>query len=259
MKKQSIAVLRDLIFTGKLTQTEIEALKNDSRKGVQLLLKQYEQKQKQQEQLERNHIQLQSFETYLHHSGKNYIAGIDEAGRGPLAGPVVAAAVILPNNNQLIGLNDSKLLTEKKRNQFAARIKEEAISYGISVVNNAEIDRINVSEATKSAMLHSVRKLSVTPDHLLIDAVELSEREGIPCPANAIINGDERSISIAAASILAKVTRDAIMEELHTEAPAYDFRANKGYPTKQHLEMLRKHGASTYHRRSFAPVRNSIS
>lgn len=256
MEKKSIAVLRDLIFAGKLTEEETAALKGDSRKGVQKLLRRHGQIREHQEQLEKKYIEMQCFERELYQSGCDHIAGIDEAGRGPLAGPVVAAAVILPKDIQIIGLNDSKLLNEEKRNMFYDKIKKEAISYGISIVGNEVIDDINIYEATKTAMHHAIGKLSPVPDHVLIDAVELS---GLPCPANAIIKGDGRSISIAAASILAKVTRDRVMAELHEASPEYDFLTNKGYGTKHHLEMLKTRGATIHHRRSFSPVRDSLS
>lgn len=256
LSKLSIADLSDLLFSGKLDEDGIEALKDDPRKGARQLFERYERHQTEQAQLKEKHTQMQSFERALYQSGCQYIAGIDEAGRGPLAGPVVAAAVILPQNNALIGLDDSKLLNAEKRNIFAAKIKKEAISYGLSIVNNQVIDQINIYQATKNAMFHAIRKLRISPDHVLIDAVELN---GLSCPSSSLIKGDARSISIAAASVLAKVTRDAIMADLHKETPGYDFLTNKGYPTKQHLEALRKHGVSVFHRRSFAPVKNSIS
>ncbi|HLQ70237.1 MAG TPA: ribonuclease HII, partial [Bacillota bacterium] len=207
MKEKSITMLRELIFKGHLTQKELDELKNDPRKGVQKLLLSYEKRQIYQKKQEKKYMEMQYFEQKLQQSGFHYIAGIDEAGRGPLAGPVVAAAVILPKNIKLIGLNDSKLLSEEKRNMFFDKIKAEAISYGISVVSNEVIDDINIYEATKMAMRHAVDKLSVRPEYVLIDAMELGD---LSCPEKAIIKGDQRSISIAAASVLAKVTRDQI-------------------------------------------------
>lgn len=256
LNKQSIAELRDLLFSEKLATNDIEALKNDSRKGVQQLLNRYNRKQKEQAQLEEKHNLMQTFERALYQSGCRNIAGIDEAGRGPLAGPVVAAAVILPKNNPLIGLDDSKSLNAEKRNRFAEMIKKEAVSYSIAVVDNQVIDEINIFQATQKAMGYAIQKLNTSPDHILIDAVEL---DGLPCPASSIVKGDARSISIAAASVLAKVTRDAIMAELHREVPVFDFLTNKGYPTRQHMETLREQGASVHHRKTFAPVKNSIS
>lgn len=255
MKKQSIAMLRNLIFDDSLTDKELHELQSDNRKGVQMLLHRLEQKKKYQKQLEEKYIEMQYFERKLYQSGYNYIAGIDEAGRGPLAGPVVAAAVILPEDVQLIGLDDSKLLNEEKRNMFFDKIKEEAISYGISIVDNEMIDDINIYEATKTAMRRAVDQLSTKLDYVLIDAMELGD---LSCPEKAIIKGDQRSISIAAASVLAKVTRDRIMAKLHEETPEYDFLTNKGYGTKHHIEALRKKGATIHHRKSFAPVRDHL-
>src|SRR5699024_8505358 len=175
MKEKSITMLRELIFKGHLTQKELDELKNDPRKGVQKLLLSYEKRQIHQKQQEKKYMEMQYFEQKLQQSGCHYIAGIDEAGRGPLAGPVVAAAVILPKNIKLIGLNDSKLLSEEKRNMFFDKIKAEAISYGISIVSNEVIDDINIYEATKMAMRHAVDKLSVRPEYVLIDAMELGD------------------------------------------------------------------------------------
>lgn len=248
-------MLRDDIFSERISENELNVLKKDSRKGVQKLIQQYEKKRKQQELLKEKYVEMQYFERSLRESGSKNIAGIDEAGRGPLAGPVVAAAVILPEDSQLIGLNDSKLINEEKRNMFYDKIKKEAISYGISIVSNDVIDEINIYEATKTAMCQSVDKLTIMPDHVLVDAVELDR---LQCPSSAIIKGDQRSISIAAASILAKVTRDYIMAQLHDEIPEYDFITNKGYATKHHLETLKKIGVTMHHRKTFAPVRTCL-
>lgn len=255
MKKQTIAMLRDLILTGKLTEDEIAGLENDSRKGVQKLLRSYRQMQKQQKHLKEKYEKMLYFERELYQGGCEYIAGIDEAGRGPLAGPVVAAAVILPRDSHLEGLNDSKLLTEAQRNMFFEKIKEVAICYSIAIIDSDVIDDINIYEATKSAMRQAIHTLDVSPDHVLVDAVEL---DGLTHPTSAIIKGDSRSISIAAASVLAKVTRDGIMAELHAETPEYDFLSNKGYGTKHHLQTLREKGATIHHRKTFAPVRDCL-
>src|SRR5699024_6304476 len=201
-----------------------------------------------QMQLEKNYKQMQVIESKLKGEGYKAIAGVDEAGRGPLAGPVVAACVILPDDFKLLGLTDSKQLDKYKRAHFYHVIKEEAISYHISVINNNIIDDINIFEATKRAMRESVNGLVKQPDYVLIDAVKL---KGLAAPTESIIKGDQKSITIAAASILAKVTRDHYMEELHQLFPMYAFSENKGYGTKRHVEMLREHGISPYHRQSF--------
>src|SRR5699024_495880 len=171
--------------------------------------------------------------------GKQFIAGVDEAGRGPLAGPVVAAAVILPPGVPFIGLDDSKQLTESQREYFFKRIKEEAISYSVHIVSNKQIDEMNILQATKRAMYKAIDGLDQSPDHILIDAVPLPK---LTCTSEVIIKGDANSTSIAAASVLAKVTRDHIMREIDTEYPAYDFRSNMGYGTKKHIESLQKFG-----------------
>ncbi len=177
-----------------------------------------------------------------------YIAGVDEVGRGPLAGPVVTAAVILPEDFSILGVNDSKKLSEKRRNELFDQIKDKAICYSIGIRDNNEIDRINILEATKEAMLEAVRNLAVKPDHVLIDALTLKD---LDIPQTGIIKGDANSVSIAAASILAKVTRDRMMVAYHDEYPDYAFDKNKGYGTKAHYEGLDKAGVSPIHRRSF--------
>ncbi len=177
-----------------------------------------------------------------------YIAGIDEVGRGPLAGPVVAAAVILPKDFDVLGVNDSKKLSEKRRDELYEAIMDKAVSVGIGLRDNYEIDKINILEATKEAMLQAVDELEVKPDHLLIDALKLDDSD---IPQTAIIKGDENSISIAAASIIAKVTRDRMMTEYSRKYPDYAFEKNKGYGTKAHYEGLDRVGISDIHRRSF--------
>src|SRR5699024_10436985 len=161
--------------------------------------------------------------------GKRYVAGVDEVGRGPLAGPVVAAAVILPENFQLMGLNDSKQLTEEEKNEFYNIIREQAISYSVEMVESTLVDTMNILGATKFAMKQAVQHLDQTPDHVLVDAVQI---EGLTQSQETIIKGDERSVSIAAASILAKVERDRLMRELHHAYPVYGFNSNMGYGTK---------------------------
>lgn len=196
------------------------------------------------------------FEAMLHyerHSGAHLIAGIDEAGRGPIAGDVVAAAVILPKDFQLLGLNDSKQLSHEKRMAFRAYIMAHA-HYGIGAASPEEIDAINIYEATKLAMIRAVNALHVKPEHLLIDAMTLDTS----IPQTKIIKGDAHSVSIAAASILAKTERDITMQKLHEKYPMYGFSRHKGYGTKQHIEALKTYGASAYHRKTFEPVTTII-
>ena len=193
---------------------------------------------------------LYKYENELWDKGINLIGGIDEVGRGPLVGPVVTACVILPKDFKCPGLTDSKKLSEKKRNEYYDYIKSYALSIGIGIKSNKEIDEYNILEATKKAMKESIYNGSIIPEHVLIDAVKLD----LDIPSTSIIKGDAKSISIAAASVIAKVTRDAMMYELDKKYPEYDFKSNKGYGTKRHIEALEKYGYLDEHRLSFKPV-----
>lgn len=192
---------------------------------------------------------MKEYENELYNKGIKYIAGVDEVGRGPLVGPVVTAAVILPVDFYDERINDSKKVTEKKREILYDVIMENAVSVGIGMSSSEVIDEINILEATKKAMKEALNNLSVKPEHVLIDAVKLD----IDIPSTSIIKGDAKSQSIAAASIMAKVTRDRMMYELDKEHPEYDFAHNKGYGTKKHIEAIRKYGILKEHRKSFAP------
>lgn len=183
----------------------------------------------------------------------SYICGIDEAGRGPLAGPVVAGAVILPKGKRILYVNDSKKLSEKKRNELYDVIKEEALSYGIGIVSPERIDEINILQATYEAMRQAVSQLNVLPDILLNDAVTIP---GIDVRQIPIIKGDAKSLTIASASILAKVTRDRIMTEYDSLYPEYGFAKHKGYGTKAHIEAIKEYGACPIHRKTF--IKNFI-
>lgn len=191
------------------------------------------------------------FETEARRRGYRLIAGVDEAGRGPLAGPVVAAAVVLPRRFRLPGLNDSKVLPESDREQLFDEITRRAVGIGLGQASPQEIDELNILEATRLAMTRAIRALAPPPDFVLIDALALP---ALPFPQRAIIKGDGLSPSIAAASILAKVTRDRFMQELHRQFPRYHFERHKGYPTPEHLRLLAEYGPCTVHRVSFAPV-----
>ena len=191
---------------------------------------------------------MSSFEQELRAQGKQFIAGVDEAGRGPLAGPVAAAAVILPPDAYLPGLNDSKQLSEKSRLELEQQIKEQALAWACAIVNHRVIDRINILETTKLAMEKALAKLEQRPDFLLIDG---TIRLPIEMEQEALIKGDGRSVSIAAASILAKCTRDRMMLQMDRRFPEYQFAKHKGYPTPLHKQLLREYGPSPIHRRSF--------
>ena len=184
-----------------------------------------------------------------------YIAGADEAGRGPLVGAVVAAAVILDESNPISGLNDSKKLSEKKRETLALEIRSRALSWSVVSVEADEIDRINILQASLLAMKRAIESLSVSPDIALIDGNKCPD---LACRVEAIVKGDSRVAAISAASILAKVERDRQMRELHEQYPEYEFDRHKGYPTKIHMELLNRHGPCPLHRKSFGPVRKLI-
>lgn len=213
-----------------------------------------EKLRKQQEKLAKEIARTEEMSIYeKKYSDFQAICGIDEVGRGPFAGPVVAAAVILPKDNPILYLNDSKKLTEKKREALYDEIMEKAVAVGIGLVSPQRIDEINILQATYEAMREAIAKLSVRPDLLLNDAVTIPEVDIKQVP---IIKGDAKSVSIAAASIIAKVTRDRLMVEYDEVLPGYDFASNKGYGTKAHIEGLQKYGPTPIHRMSF--IKNHV-
>ena len=193
---------------------------------------------------------MYEYEQELYEKGIELIGGIDEVGRGPLIGPVVTACVILPKNYILEGLTDSKKLSEKKREKFYDILMKDAISIGIGIVDEKEIDKVNIYQATKEAMAQAVDNMEIKPEHILVDAMPLE----LEIPTTSIIKGDAKSITIAAASVIAKVTRDRMLDELDKIYPMYDLKHNKGYPTKKHLEKIEKYGITKYHRLSYGPV-----
>lgn len=202
------------------------------------------------ESFEKNRIhELQAYERQLRENGTVCIAGIDEAGRGPLAGPVVAAAVIFPNNAEICGINDSKLLSAKQREMLFTKIYEQANSIEIGIVDEHLIDEINILQATFLAMKTAIAKLQTTPQHVLVDG--RMTVPGLGIPQTAIPKGDRKCFSIAAASIIAKVTRDRMMVEYDFQFPQYGFAQHKGYPTKQHIKAIMAHGYCSIHRKSF--------
>lgn len=200
---------------------------------------------------QKNTTNLYAFEEELEDKGYKHVAGVDEVGRGPLAGPVVVAAVILPQNKRIKGINDSKKLSEKKREELYKVIMKEALAVSIAYVYEDVIDKINIYEATKQGMLEAISKLEIKPDHVLIDAMPLRELE---IEHTSIIHGDALSASIGAASIVAKVTRDHFMEKMDFKYPNYGFARHKGYCTKEHLKALEQYGPCEIHRKSFSPV-----
>lgn len=201
-------------------------------------------------------VDLYENEKRLWNEGYENIAGCDEAGRGPLFGPVVCASVILPHDFMLEGLNDSKKLTEKKREEYFPIIMEKALSVGVSIVSAKEIDKINIYEASRQGMLRAIDSMNIKADYVITDAMPL---DGFTdTPHEAIIKGDAKSITIAAASVIAKVTRDHIMYEEDKKHPEYEFCKHKGYPTKKHIELLNKYGIIDGYRHTYGPVKKYL-
>ena len=195
-------------------------------------------------------------EKRLWNLGYENIAGCDEAGRGPLFGPVVAASVILPHDFVLEGLNDSKKLSEKKREKYYPIIMEKALAVSVSIVEADEIDKINIYEASRQGMLRATNSLKIKPDYIITDAMPLDGFTNVP--HESIIKGDAKSITIAAASVIAKVTRDRLMYEIDKKHPEYEFKKHKGYPTKKHLELIEMYGIIDGYRRTYGPVKKYI-
>lgn len=236
----------------RLDDPLLAELEQDSRSGViQAIAKQKREIQKRIDEDERLEGML-AYEKECYARGMELIAGVDEVGRGPLAGPVVAAAVILPKGCKISGLNDSKKIPKSKHKEIYEAVLQNAIAIGIGVKDNHVIDQVNIYEATKLAMMEAIGQLDPQPQHLLIDAMKLD----LPISQTSIIKGDANSLSIAAASIVAKVTRDQMMEEFDKEYPGYDFAQNAGYGTAKHLAGLHKLGVTPIHRRSFEPVKS---
>ena len=202
-------------------------------------------------------MDLYEYENALYEEGINYIGGVDEVGRGPLIGPVVACCCVLPKDFKLEGLNDSKKLSEMKREAYAPYIKEHAIAYALGIVSPEEIDEINIYEASRKAMMIAISDVRKQIDlqHVLVDAMPLPD---LDINSTSIIKGDSKSISIAAASVIAKVTRDEMMIELDKKYPEYGFKDHKGYPTKKHIEAINKYGLIDGYRKSYGPVKKII-
>ena len=252
----TIKEIKELLATiGDLDSPIFKKLAKDSRTGVQKEIQ--KRKQAIQAEIDENFRleSMLSYEKELYVQGIKLIAGVDEVGRGPLAGPVVAAAVILPQNCKIKGLNDSKKIPKKKHEDIFQAVKDNALAIGIGIMDNQVIDQVNIYEATKLAMKEAISQLEPQPEHLLIDAMKLD----LPISQTSIIKGDANSLSIAAASIVAKVTRDKIMANYDEEFPGYDFAQNAGYGTAKHLEGIEKHGVTPIHRTSFEPIKTIVS
>lgn len=253
-KAMSIAAIKEqLQEIQSLEDKRWETIRADSRKGVQAAVKSWERNYQLHLALKERQIQMMSFEEELKSKGRLAIAGIDEVGRGPLAGPVVAAAVILPAEIPFLPVNDSKQLSAKKREELYDQIMAIA-DVGIGLVSPETIDAVNIYEATKLAMMQAIANLNQEPDSLLIDAMKLP----LPVEQQSIIKGDAKSVSIAAASIVAKVYRDRLMSEYALQYPHYGFEKNAGYGTQLHLSGLDAHGITPIHRKTFDPIKSML-
>jgi ribonuclease HII len=246
-------IRRRCVIEARPLDAETEAaLKADARPGAKAILDAIARRRAENRSEGQRLRKLLQFESSLWAAGVLHIAGVDEAGMSPLAGPVAAAAVIFARGSRIPGVDDSKKLDSATRDRLAVEIRERAVAWSVAFAEVEEIDRINIYWAGLLAMRRAVEGLTVAPQHILIDARRLNELEA---PQQAIVNGDARSLTIAAASILAKTARDALMRKLDAEYPGYGFSKHKGYPVREHLAALARLGASPVHRRSFAPVR----
>ena len=241
-----------LAMIDELDHPFFEELILDGRAGVQAAISKRKRELQKQVDEDLRLEKMLAYEKELYTQGIQLIAGVDEVGRGPLAGPVVAAAVILPKGCKIPGLNDSKKIPKSKHKEIYEAVLQNAIAIGIGVKDNQVIDQVNIYEATKLAMMEAIGQLDPQPQHLLIDAMKLD----LPISQTSIIKGDANSLSIAAASIVAKVTRDQMMEVFDREYPGYDFAQNAGYGTSNHLAGLDQLGVTPIHRRSFEPVKS---
>lgn len=253
---EKITAIKAKLNATDIWQPWMEGLETDERKAVQKLLISWKRKQAQREVLLKDHVAKKQFDASFKRQPDWLVAGIDEAGRGPLAGPVVTAAVILPELcPTLIGLDDSKKIPKAKRESLAEEIKRIAISYTVHIQPPEEIDRLNIYQATKTSMAQAALALDPSPSILLADAMQLET--GIPC--ESVIKGDAKSLAIAAASILAKTGRDAIMDAYAAQYPEYGFDQHAGYGTKAHVEAIRLHGPTPIHRKTFEPVKGILA
>jgi ribonuclease HII len=233
----------------------IEQLKQDSRKGVQQIATRVVKRKKRKRAAQEKYQRMQFYETKKRDEGYQLICGIDEAGRGPLAGPVVAGAVILSSDTYIPGIDDSKKLSEAKREELFDIIHTKAQAVGVGIVEQERIDEINILEATYQAMKEAISDLGLLPDYLLVDAENIPE---VGIPQAGIEEGDAKSVSIAAASIIAKVTRDRMLEKYDEEYPEYGFASHKGYGTKQHRQALEEFGPCAIHRKSYKIVQKNL-
>ena len=254
-EKYTISQIKEILSSiHTIEDPMFQQLSLDMRKGVQTALKSCQKRIEKEQKRAEHFIEMQYYERLAYQEGANFIAGVDEVGRGPLAGPVVAAAVILPKNIEDLGFDDSKKLSASKREEIYRLIQEKAIAIGIGIVDADIIDQVNIYQASRLAMQQAVSELKIQPDYLLIDAMKID----VNTPQIGIIKGDAKSISIAAASIVAKQVRDQMMQEFDELYPGYDFSNNAGYGTPKHLEGLKSKGICPIHRKTFAPIKDFL-
>jgi ribonuclease HII len=246
-ENMSVASIREEVMEMEPTEALVAELMQEPRKGVNRIGEQVQRRIEAKKLLESRYVEMSSYEMRTFAKGFTCIAGIDEVGRGPLSGPVYAAAVVLDPDKPILGLDDSKRLSEKQRLNLYKQIREKAVAIGVGSIDNERIDEINILNAAKEAMAIAVESMDASPDYLLIDAVKLQ----LDIPQDNIIKGDQKSNSIAAASIIAKVERDYLMVQMAQKYPGYDFENNKGYGTAKHYQGIEKIGITPIHRMTF--------
>ncbi|MBQ2086758.1 MAG: ribonuclease HII [Selenomonas sp.] len=251
MSNYTIKQVEALFAEQKITEEFLTLCRNDGRKAIGTLVRRYERQQQERQRV----AELYNYERQFWAKGCEFVAGVDEAGRGPLAGPVSVAAVILPHDLYLPKINDSKKLSAKVRDELYDEIMDKALAIKTALVDAKTIDRVNIYQATINVMYESIFGLAQEPQAVLIDAVKL---DNLPMVSESIIKGDAKSASIAAASIIAKVNRDRLMDEYDKQYPEYGFAQHKGYGTAQHIEALKKYGPCPIHRLSFEPIRSMV-
>ncbi|TDQ42407.1 ribonuclease HII [Aureibacillus halotolerans] len=249
--KATIKEIKQRLQEGQLTPEEFASLQSDQREGVKKLLLSYERIQQKDIDAQKRFREMGSLERSLRSGGYTFIAGVDEAGRGPLAGPVVAGAVVLPEDFYYPELNDSKKMTAAAREHCYEYLLVHAYATGVGIMNSQQIDKLNIYEATRQAMVKAVQNMDTPLDYVLVDAMTLP----MPYAQASIIKGDQRSLSIAAGSVIAKVTRDRLMKRMAKTYPGYGFDVHMGYGTKQHVQALQANGPCEIHRKSFQPVK----
>jgi len=251
LSNYTIKQIEALFAEQKITEEFLTLCRNDGRKAIGTLVRRYERQQQERQRV----AELYNYERQFWAKGCEFVAGVDEAGRGPLAGPVSVAAVILPHDLYLPKINDSKKLSAKVRDELYDEIMDKALAVKTALVDAKTIDRVNIYQATINGMYESIFGLAQEPQAVLIDAVKL---DNLPMVSESIIKGDAKSASIAAASIIAKVNRDRLMDEYDKQYPEYGFAQHKGYGTAQHIEALKKYGPCPIHRLSFEPIRSMV-